>query len=161
MVPDKREEGFTLVELMVVVLIIAILIAIAIPTFLGARTRAQDRSAQSDLKNSLTAAKIYYADNDTQDYGFAVADLVDVHPDFGFVAGNAPAPGQVGFVTLPNFDLIPDQATIFITQSTSGKWFCLLDVATGTGAETYYGQAELPSNGSNLDTLVECDGGWS
>jgi prepilin-type N-terminal cleavage/methylation domain-containing protein len=39
------EAGFTLIELMVVVLIIAILIAIAIPTFLGARSRAQDRVA--------------------------------------------------------------------------------------------------------------------
>ena len=47
------EEGFTLIELMVVVLIIAILIAIAIPTFLGARQRAQDRAAQSDLRNGL------------------------------------------------------------------------------------------------------------
>ncbi|MFM7616128.1 MAG: prepilin-type N-terminal cleavage/methylation domain-containing protein, partial [Actinomycetes bacterium] len=46
------EQGFTLIELMVVVLIIAILIAIAIPTFLGARQRAQDRAAQSSLRNA-------------------------------------------------------------------------------------------------------------
>src|SRR5947209_14916741 len=63
------EEGFTLIELMVVVLIIAILIAIAIPTFLGARQRAQDRAAQSDLRNGLTAEKTYYTDNQT--YGDA------------------------------------------------------------------------------------------
>jgi type IV pilus assembly protein PilA len=63
----SRDNGFTLVELMVVVLIIAILIAIAIPTFLGARVRAQDRAAQSNLRNALTAAKVYYADGDTSD----------------------------------------------------------------------------------------------
>ena len=48
------EDGFTLIELMVVVLIIAILIAIAIPTFLGAQDRARDRGAQSDLRNAVT-----------------------------------------------------------------------------------------------------------
>ena len=53
----EDEQGFTLIELMVVVLIIAILIAIAIPTFLGAQDRARDRAAQSDLRNALTAAK--------------------------------------------------------------------------------------------------------
>src|SRR5581483_666826 len=51
-----------LIELMVVVLIIAILLAIAIPTFLGARTKAQDRAAQSDLRNALTAEKTFYVD---------------------------------------------------------------------------------------------------
>src|ERR687893_354557 len=61
----NREEGFTLIELMVVVLIIAILIAIAIPTFLGARARAQDRAAQSSLRNALAAAKTLYTDNDS------------------------------------------------------------------------------------------------
>jgi type II secretory pathway pseudopilin PulG len=47
----------------VVVLIIAILIAIAIPTFLGARSRARDRVAQSNLRNALTAEKTYDVDN--------------------------------------------------------------------------------------------------
>ena len=46
------------------VLIIAILIAIAIPTFLGARKRAQDRAAQSDLRNGLTAEKTFYTDGE-------------------------------------------------------------------------------------------------
>jgi type IV pilus assembly protein PilA len=58
-----EEDGFTLIELMVVVLIIAILIAIAIPTFLGAQDRARDRGAQSDLRNALTAAKVAATDN--------------------------------------------------------------------------------------------------
>jgi len=55
---------------MVVVLIIAILIAIAIPTFLGARTRAQDRAAQASLRNALVAAKSIYTDK--QDYAQAI-----------------------------------------------------------------------------------------
>ncbi|MEA3018822.1 MAG: type pilus assembly protein PilA, partial [Actinomycetota bacterium] len=59
----RNDEGFTLIELMVVVLIIAILIAIAIPTFLGAQNRARDRGAQSDLRNGLTAAKTLATDS--------------------------------------------------------------------------------------------------
>ena len=59
----ERDDGFTLIELMVVVLIIAILIAIAIPTFLGAQNRARDRGAQSDLRNGITAVKTIATDH--------------------------------------------------------------------------------------------------
>ena len=81
---DREDDGFTLIELMVVVLIIAILLAIAIPTFLGARERANDRAAQSSLRNSLTAAKTIYTDS--QDYSQATATaLDDVEPSLSHV----------------------------------------------------------------------------
>src|SRR5262245_62752747 len=87
------DEGFTLIELMVVVLIIAILIAIAIPTFLGARQRAQDRAAESSLRNALTAAKTIFTDQ--EDYTQAtVAALGAVEPSLQFKAGNVASTTQ-------------------------------------------------------------------
>jgi len=153
----RGDEGFTLVELMVVVLIIAILIAVAIPTFLGARTRAQDRALHSELRNSLTAAKVFYTD--AEDYGFTQADLLEVHANVAFVPGNNPAMDQIGFVVVPNTLGWPDQAAIFIGQSRSGTWFCLADEASGANTGTRYG--EDAASGANLDSLAECVGGWS
>jgi type IV pilus assembly protein PilA len=60
---EAAEAGFTLIELMVVLLIIAILLAIAIPTFLGVTNTAGDRAAQSNLTNALTEAKALYQVN--------------------------------------------------------------------------------------------------
>jgi len=62
-VARDEEEGFTLIELMVVVLIIAILLAIAIPTFLGARNSANARAAQSNLRNALTTEQTSWTNN--------------------------------------------------------------------------------------------------
>jgi prepilin-type N-terminal cleavage/methylation domain-containing protein len=61
------EGGFTLIELMVVLLIIAILLAIAIPTFLGVSGGARDRAAQSNLTNALTDGIAYYQNAQTYD----------------------------------------------------------------------------------------------
>jgi prepilin-type N-terminal cleavage/methylation domain-containing protein len=56
----SADAGFTLIELMVVLLILAILLAIAIPTFLGVTGSANDRAAQSNLNTALTNAKSIY-----------------------------------------------------------------------------------------------------
>ena len=82
-----QEEGFTLIELMVVVLIIAILIAIAIPTFLGARQRAQDRQAQSNLRNSFAAEKVVFTDN--QSFTTNAATLSGIEPSLNYFADGA------------------------------------------------------------------------
>ncbi len=99
------EEGFTLIELMVVVLIIAILIAIAIPTFLGARQRAQDRATQSDLRNGLTAEKTVFTDAQTYDTAAQIsAAQVETSLKWGTtltaVVGDAVNAGDKGVVCL-------------------------------------------------------------
>ena len=143
----NKEEGFTLVELMVVVLIIAILIAIAIPTFLGARERAQDRAAQSNLRNALTSAKVHYTDEEAYTTSGAVTtilfgDLAAIEPSLNFVAaGNAAIadpPNTVHFLAEDNTVVGDFQVITFYNISASGTTFCLKDVANNPGAGTFY-----------------------
>jgi type IV pilus assembly protein PilA len=123
------EAGFTLIELMVVVLIIAILIAIAIPTFLGARSRAQDRVAQSNLRNALTAEKTYYVDN--QAYTADTSVLAGIEPPLTWTADAAVAStGRVYVATATSTGGVTDDTVILGAKSASGTCFYLRDQAT-------------------------------
>ena len=130
----EREAGFTLIELMVVVLIIAILIAIAIPTFLGARARAQDRAAQSSLRNALTAEKTYYTDNQAYVATAGAPELKAIEPSLTFdaAANAAPTVGSVAYG-------LNAGAITLGTKSASGTCFYLRDTPTGATAGTTYG----------------------
>jgi len=82
---EGAEGGFTLIELMVVLLIMAILMAIAIPTFLGVKGGAQNRAAQSDITNALTSAKAVYTNLGTYgSSGSLVASLQASEPEMTF-----------------------------------------------------------------------------
>ena len=146
------EEGFTLIELMVVVLIIAILIAIAIPQFLGARTRAQDRAAQSSLRNALTAAKTAYTDQ--SNYAKATsADLPAIEPSLKYELPGVSSADQGTTQSFKDVSVAvssqvagDNQVWSAAVLSKSGTCFYIKDIAVGTAtAGTFYGQAAGPT----------------
>lgn len=69
----RREEGFTLVELLVAMVILGALAAIAIPALASQRQRAYDAVMAGDLKAIVTAETAWQVENDT--YTDVVADL--------------------------------------------------------------------------------------
>jgi type IV pilus assembly protein PilA len=149
-----QEDGFTLIELMVVVLIIAILIAIAIPTFLGARSRAQDRAAQSDLRNGLTAEKTVYTDN--QAYDKTTATMKGIEASLNWNGGDATKPAlnvQVGNSTVGTNDIVClDQ------KSKAGTIFAVTDIASGPKAGTYFSKGAVCPNAP--DESLAVNGSW-
>jgi type IV pilus assembly protein PilA len=62
---QEGQRGFSLIELLVVILIIGVLAAIALPMFLGQRDKGEDSSAKSAARNLVSSVESFYATNKT------------------------------------------------------------------------------------------------
>jgi type IV pilus assembly protein PilA len=69
------DEGFTLIELLVVIVILGILLAIAVPSYLGFKTRAEKSAAKANVRAAMPAVEAYYADNGVYNAAMTQAKL--------------------------------------------------------------------------------------
>lgn len=135
------ESGFTLVELLVVMLILGILAAIAIPSFFNQRDKASDASAKTDVRTAQTAMETYATDNNGS-----------------YAAANAAA--------LQNIESTLNDASGLVATPTGGGtgYTVSADSSTGTGFS-------ITRDGTTGQTSVDCtnhdsggcpsDGDWS
>ena len=116
-----KTKGFTIIELLIVVVIIGLLASIAIPKFSATKDKAKMASVRSDLRNVMTAQEAYFADFNT----FGTLGQLQAASNFGLSPGNTGSvvPGTSGYTgTIENQSIL------------TGLTQCTVEYGNGTTA---------------------------
>jgi len=130
----REERGFTLIELLMVVTIIGILLAIAVPTYLGARERSEDRAVQSNLRTAFVASRIYFTQE--REYTDVADDMSEIEPSVRWQDAPLDESSQANDIYV---DVAGGGDTVVLGARTRSGWcFFLRDVVGGADGGTYY-----------------------
>ncbi len=141
------EEGWTLPEMVVVLVILAVLTAIALPTFVGARTRAAERAAQSSLRTSLSSGWVAYVDKGSF-LGVDASATAGIERAITYVSATTPSTGPNVISVHP----VDARAWVIAALSSTGTCFFLRSEAGSTS--TPAGNLFASSSGGTCQAIA-------
>jgi type IV pilus assembly protein PilA len=184
--PAAGDDGFTLVELMLVLMILAILLAIAVPTFLGTTGTADTRSAQANLASALTALKTQATQRGQTYTGLTTTIMTTNEPSLSWSESTTTTPTGVSTQGPIDFYVSSDGNGIVVisySDVTDSCWWAVDNLqtvtdtvgpygssgqATGGGptqaptrAGTYYGESTPPASGTCNPAITPTLANWA
>jgi len=133
----KKQQGFTLIELMIVVAIIGILAAIAIPNFLKFQLRSKASEGKINLAAIRTAQESYFAE-------------VGSYSSWASVPSNLPGQNKAAFgVTCPSLPSVGDPGFCFIGWQPEGDMYYQYAVTTGANNTSFFAEGQSDIDGDN------------